>query len=293
MSAQSDAAADESPRAGAVQWESSGASVGGGPLPKVHYAVPQSVYGTVIFMPVLVHVASPSEWLRWHGLSYFWMCVNLATQVLFLVGLAVVIEQRIEEMDPTTCVPLLPGILAPSLFACLVASFTDIEETIDIGFFVLYRMATTDSTSMIDISEGSPGTWDMQAGGFSLARKAFIAVFILIPKLALAIGLLIYSFWFLMVSPNNMEIILNAVAFVFILQVDEALFGFFSLPEVRSLMDSLPPFEEDGESKTAWLRPLWQLLKLVVGAVMIAAAIVTYGWCGNEGSSYVLFGYGL
>lgn len=258
-------------------------------VPKFQYGIPASLYGSTIFMPVLVETAGWMDWLRWKGMSHLWMAVNYATQALFIVGVHDVCVAEHEGRDPDTCEPLMPGLLFVGLFACTVAVLTDIQETYDIWYLVMYHVPTLPRTAVCKFKEDAGGELRLVEGGFSSRRKVGVYLFILLPKLLLACFLVPLAFAFLVVSPGNMDIILNATALIFIIEMDESFFWFFSLPEVRCIMEAVPKFEA-GEIKREWKRPAIQLAKFLVSFGMVLWGLLTFHWCGNDGLWMPLWG---
>mmetsp|Transcript_102646 Transcript_102646/g.287672 ORF Transcript_102646/g.287672 Transcript_102646/m.287672 type:complete len:316 (+) Transcript_102646:101-1048(+) len=241
--------------------------------PRFQYTVPQSLYGTVLFMPVLVHESTLTERIRWHGLSYFWMCVNYISQTAFLFGIHHFTKALHEiEADPE-CEQLQPWLLASALFACTVAVLTDVQETYDLSYLVNKCVPTVPETSMLLFKRNyRENKVDLVGGGFSARRKTAIHIFVLFPKFLLAAGLLYVSFKFLVKSEENMDIILNATALVFVIETPESLFAFFSLPEVRTIMSALPDFDAS-ESKRMVLRPLYQLSKFIAAIALVIGVV--------------------
>jgi len=251
---------------------------------KFAYQAPQSLYSAVILMPVLIEADDPYEWFRWHGMGYFWMAVNFTTQVLFMVGVHDVCKQLRDRGIAEGCNDLFPYLLAAAFFCTTVCVMTDLQDTWDILYMLRKHVPTVETTSVLKFKPDADGELKLAEGGMSLLRKILIGVCILLPKLLLAIALLLMGFAFLSVSPKNVDIILNATALVFIIEMDEALFDYFSLPEVRSLMGAMPTFEEEDPSGVlVKLRPLWRFLKFLLCCAVVAVGMVTYHWCGHEG----------
>lgn len=98
--------------------------------PRFQYSVPQSLYGTVLFMPVLVHETTWTERIRWHGLSYFWMAVNYISQAAFIFGIHSFTKVLHESDEDPSCEQLQPWLLASALFACTVEVLTDVQDCV-------------------------------------------------------------------------------------------------------------------------------------------------------------------
>lgn len=242
--------------------------------PRFQYKVPQSLYGTVMFMPLLVHETTWTERLRWHGLSYFWMTVNYVSQVAFLVGIHYATRlSNYREVPDEECEQHQPWLLAAALFVCFTAVLTDVQETFDLAYLLTHCVPTVPETTMLRFKRN----WremkiELVGGGFSARRKNTIRMLILFPKLVMAVALQVVVCRFLIQSETNMDIVLNATALVFVIETPESIFAFFSLPEVRTIMAALPDFDAE-EMQMAHLRPLFPLAKFALAMGFVVAIV--------------------
>merc|ERR1711939_1296663 len=89
----------------------------------------------------------------------------------------------------------------------------------------IYRMKTTPRTEDIqliwDSSSGEPIGY---ASGFSKFFKTMLVIFQVIPKLFFAATLWFYGAKFVNRSENDEEMILNVVAAIFVLEIDNQLY---------------------------------------------------------------------
>uniref|UniRef100_A0A7S2MRU4 Uncharacterized protein n=1 Tax=Zooxanthella nutricula TaxID=1333877 RepID=A0A7S2MRU4_9DINO len=255
-------------------------------LPMMSYAVPQSLYGTTIMMPILVRTDTWQEWFRWKGMCYVWMVVNYAMQVIFVVGVRLITIGMYLDVrtKPDDCNELNPAMMAIGLTACVVALMTDIQETFDIHVLLSRYIPTVESSTVLKWKE-EDGELKLESGGYSWHAKVMLYLFVLLPKLVLALVMMGWSLIFLRMSESDADIIKDATALVFIIETDEAIFSFFSLPEVRVVMDAVPEFEFQHKVHGPWTRPAIQFAKflLVVGIVLFAGTrLHTCGTTGNE-----------
>jgi len=262
-------------------------------VPRCQYAIPPCLYGEVIFMPITIRADNIHEWIRWHGMSYFWTAINFTTQILFIIGVHDASKILYVGSSHPDCTQLSPFLLAVGLFACTVAVLTDVQETWDLMKLLRKHIPTVPETSVLRFAEDEGGDLKLQSGGFSMVRKVCICVFILFPKLLLAAFLLVYAYCLLAVSESDFDIILNATALMFIIELDEMLYAYFSLPEVRVLLETIPPFvvgtDPAKESLLIQLRPIFQLMKFAVACALTGWSISAYKWCGNENGSWMPF----
>lgn len=79
----------------------------------------------------------------------------------------------------------------------------------------------------------------------TLYYKILVVVFVLLPKLYIGILFFLYGGRFLILSASDQELLLNVVALVFILEIDEFIFLMACSEETREVMVDLPGLEVD------------------------------------------------
>jgi hypothetical protein len=77
--------------------------------------------------------------------------------------------------------------------------------------------------------------------GISKRFKSNIALFVLLPKLAIAIALLFIGSGFILRAEGVSRIVLNTVSVTFVLQVDEYAYRGFTTSSMKILFESIPP----------------------------------------------------
>ena len=95
----------------------------------------------------------------------------------------------------------------------------------------------------IDIEDGDKSD-KMIVSGMTLRHKYFNILFIVIPKMALAIVLAVIGGIFIVRSEDNETVILNALAAYFIVEVDEYLFSATQDRATARQLQELPPFKK-------------------------------------------------
>mmetsp|Transcript_124567 Transcript_124567/g.360231 ORF Transcript_124567/g.360231 Transcript_124567/m.360231 type:complete len:355 (+) Transcript_124567:108-1172(+) len=248
------------------------------------FAPPLSVYGSSVMLPILKETTGVSETLQWKILPGFWLLVNSFVQIIFMKGLYDISRAAAETMDDSTCEELDPWILSASIWVFIVVILTDLQQTTDMLELYCKRIKTVPRTKVLKFREVE-GSMEVVDGGFSLARKIAIFVFVVLPKFGYALFLLALGVTYLGFSATNAEVILNCTALVFIIDIDEFIFNLFSLAQNRHLLESCPPFVvKDNEMRSLWYwwRPLAQPIKLAVSCLILWLSMDFSSRCGYQ-----------
>lgn len=97
-----------------------------------------------------------------------------------------------------------------------------------------------DGTKRLVAKEDSHMEW--QIDGMLPRWKIFNFVFLILPKALIWIALLVFGSFWLLNTWIRSELILNAVALVFVLDLDEAVFAAISTADTQQYMDKLQPW---------------------------------------------------
>ena len=102
-------------------------------------------------------------------------------------------------------------------------------------------------------------------------HKMCIALFVLLPRLVIAVSLGYVGTKFLAITADMTELILNAVALVFVLDIDEAVYECFVPRRAHALLANLQPLYMPPAATEKWTAPgLHCMLKLIaIGALMV------------------------
>lgn len=256
-------------------------------LAEYSYSVPATVYGVAMMSGVLFETDTFVEWFTKCGESYLRCGMNLLVQVglmLCVFQIDVWQQDTIDNgiKDGSSCYNLTPFFFGINLwiFCCVV--LTEIFETFDMYEIVLRRIPTVPGHSELlryTTGEGDP---QLQSGGMSVRRKACLCFFVLGPKLGLGITMLVVGGNFLKHSASNTDLLMNSLAAVFILDMDEIIYSFMTPGHARRLLEGLPAFTAapnllyDTGRKTAFL---W---KLLLSSVLVVIFNQTRLVCRNN-----------
>lgn len=199
--------------------------------------IPKSAWGVAAVMPILAEVNSCGDWFRVCFLSYFCLVLSVAAQLAFVWGV-----KSITVVDETvTCDKLAmdANLVLLCLIIYLLTVFNDIEETFDLAEVYFQMIPTTPGRSEVLLFDEDN---NIAAGGFSLPRKIFLGLFILLLKLVIGILFGIHGTVYLAASATDSELLLNTLALEFVLGVDEMVYASLAPNSTRSIMYHAPPF---------------------------------------------------
>merc|ERR1712038_781992 len=87
--------------------------------------------------------------------------------------------------------------------------------------------------------------------GLTPAYKTFSLLFIVLPKIGLAIALLVYGTGYVMASEETADLLLNSLALIFIVEIAEILYAFLIPGPLMDVLADLPPVRQVSLSRQA------------------------------------------
>jgi len=208
-------------------------------------AVPTNVYGCSMLVGVLLEYPTTADWLATCGQTYFRLAFNNMLQAMLLLALDQLdvwqydVLKNAAEGDCYRLMGWFFFICHMLFFFVVTQEFVQCFEMIEILIRHIPTVEGTSSTLLFDDKDG-PGS--IVGGGMSKARKAVLLVFVILPKLAIASAMLYIGGHFLSTSGSNTDLLLNALAATFILDVDEQLYELLAPDMIRALVEETPPF---------------------------------------------------
>jgi len=244
--------------------------------------VPTSVYGSAAVAGLLME---PGGWGQWfHTCGRQWLCltVNIAMQTAFIVCVNNIRETAYEditsgECDELTMAPFLV-MLSVSIYAAFVIK--DIEESMRLALLFFVMIPTTAKSKVFKYKKSEDGGWELADVGFSCVRKLGIAGFVILPKLGIAVALLVLGAQYLAASASDADLILNSLALIFVLDLDEMIYVFVTPSFNKRLLEHLPPIQEQ---RVPWYWRLWEQFGVILKTIAIAVCLIfmyTVPMCG-------------
>lgn len=248
------------------------------------FKVPLSVYGSSVMLPILKEVATVSDLLHWKVLPAFWLVVNSVVQIIFMKSLFDISKSAASTLDHETCEHLDDWLLAAAVWVFVVVVLTDLQQSIDMAELYCRQIPTVPESKVLRFRDVD-GKLVLTQGGFSVAHKVGVFVFVVLPKICYAFFLLVLGVTYLIFSTTNVDVILNCTALVFIMDIDEFIYSFFSLARERQVLEACPPFVvKDAGQACHWYvwRPLSQAFKLCVSCLLVGLTMGLFSRCGYE-----------
>lgn len=257
-------------------------------IPDYSLKVPESSYGAALMVPLLF-IKEEDSWRDCFQVfceSYWPLAVNYAIQIGLVVCLEEVYEDAEESILDGDCDELNPFFGIICLFLHGVAVCRDMGETIDIVNIIWFHMPTVERNTQFLFDDNALGESELQLvdGGLTMMRKVAVTLFIVLPKFGICITVLIFGSLYLAVSASDADLLLNALAVVFIMDVDEIIFSFMATYRTRAAIAMVPAFSS---KRAHWLSRLlqhwgsvWKFLLCAGLAVLIWFCVTS---CGSAG----------
>ena len=185
------------------------------------------------FMALLVCCISGFPWI-------VSLLVSSAMQVAFIYFIyetqAQLPSNPTAEACPTHLTLRVSGALLLTTYC-----FAELKETYSMFMWTM-KMKTTDATENLQIEyENDDETPKQIVSGFTKCYKANITFWIVLPKLAIGVALWWLGILFVMKSESNSDLVLNAVAVLFVLEIDDQLFTALVPSSFAKVFGDLPP----------------------------------------------------
>lgn len=105
----------------------------------------------------------------------------------------------------------------------------------------------------------------------------FIWIFVIGAKYALGIYIILFGTGFIVTTSDDMDIILNSVALLFIVETDELVYEYFMSIEMKELFEKAPRILVAGDHER---HPFTIFMKSTV--TLIITCVVLYSYCGSQ-----------
>jgi hypothetical protein len=197
--------------------------------------LPETLYSSLIILPLCSKIGSSPLHRKIINLSlYFCLGANFVIQGVFLLYVYKIYEDA--KQEPPEGVGICGGYEHTDrdlrIFCILVYTaycFSDVAETLKMACFV-YNFPTSKAYEQLQFKETIDEFGDTKieyASGMPIWYKAYCYINILLPKFAIAAALLTYGTGFVVTTDENENLILNALALGFVLDIDNMAYEFF------------------------------------------------------------------
>lgn len=265
-------------------------------FPRFVFQLPVSSYGATMVIPLLVEQSTWGDWMRYSGMTYLRLAINYFMQgnlVLVLHKLHVWNATAIKDANEAGdgCFKLIGVLYVVCIWLHCSAVLMDMKETLKMAEVLCNMIPTVEGRSqLLRFAKGDDGPI-LRGGGMSMLRKAGLVLGVILPKLTIAVCTLLFGGMYLGVSEGNPDLILNSLAIVFIMDIDEMVSAFLAPGRISRLVENLPPFESD-EMSLGWNfgQSYSTALNLAISAAVIgilkgvqedAGEVCTIDWAGR------------
>lgn len=209
-------------------------------LPGLEVAVPESVYGAAVFIPQVVESDGFVDWIRWHGMQYFLLAMNLLIQAYFVRRIRSLYQDQIDTIFSGDCDKLDIKLLILCMIVFCMYIVNDLQESMYLFKLVWGFRSESGESELILFTKDDDGIQSCSGGLSSLACWA-ISILILLPKIAIALVLMMYGNYYLASSGSDGDVLLNSMALCFIVDIDELIYSCFMPCYTKRLVAAIPP----------------------------------------------------
>jgi len=263
--------------------------------------LPESLYSLAMMLPLETFEES-KFWNNFiHGQMMFALWINFFIQVTLIGYLYYITSENADEhglcgsydltpMIYRLCVPIYIAYCLKDMIESteMIYYFTTMtmkdSEVQDNGYItreekqvgLTFKVVDEDGDVTADVLENS-----RKLNSISFKYKIYVYVAVLIPKFLLALGLLIIGTGFIVNTDDDENIILNALALGFILEMDEMIYEFISSAQWQECVATIPKVQILGDEKKAGFFKRFGALGKTAVLGILSYSMLVY-WCPNE-----------
>mmetsp|Transcript_50183 Transcript_50183/g.93989 ORF Transcript_50183/g.93989 Transcript_50183/m.93989 type:complete len:344 (-) Transcript_50183:63-1094(-) len=254
-------------------------------VPEQVLTVPQNVYGVAALCGLLYENENWWQWVERCGCTYLHLAVNYAMQIAFLVCIWQIHLWQHQRLDWAVrkhrgedigeyaegageCWKIAFTLYSICQIVFVAYVCTEIQQTFDKALMIHQNIPTTPVSEVLRWERGDDGPV-LVSGGMSQTRKMVIFVFIVIPKLGIAVALIVIGGQMLASTGSNTDLVFNTLAVNFVQDADELIFNFLAPSSMKHAIEALPPFKvkrvKDGWQRRVFqLAPFWKMIVVVL-----------------------------
>jgi len=209
-------------------------------------SLPETIYSSLIILPLCNNIGKT----RYHRklircALFFCLMANLAIQGFFLRYIYKIYVDNKDNPKVGEC----GGYITDAnlrVFCTLVFTsycFSEIAETFDMLTWIK-NFPNSKVYEPLELKEvvGDDGEPEMQfSSGMTPCYKWYCYLAILVPKFGIAAALLTYGTGFVVTTIYDSDLILNAIALGFVLDIDDMAYTYFMTYQMREVVQGLPP----------------------------------------------------
>jgi len=241
--------------------------------------LPESIYSCVIMLPLCENLSKYKSFINLQIYFCHWCNIYVQTNLLYYVYVIYNINR--DEFGGCGGYETEPMIRYCCVLIYTAYCIGDICETIKMFLFITnfpscdtfeylrYKQACDDDSDDKELATGMTKKW-----------KIFCFLFVIVPKLGVACALLGYGTGFVVNTQENSDLILNALALGFVLEIDEMSYEYFLSYQMQDILDNLPPITLKPGRTMGLNRDIGIIMKGVMLGLMTAIAYQSF--CGDD-----------
>lgn len=204
-----------------------------------HVTLPGTTYSLVAVFPALFTLDDKVTWIRVLLLAIVQYYLTLAASCTYIYHIDTLMEAEIDLIESDACTALSGSLLVVSLGMFTTSVLTDMEESICMVNYFLHAPTAKGLLSAM-LFRKKEGKLEFASGGLSMLHKAVIMIFVLLPKLLVAVLLLLYGHGYLYNSTSDTNLFLHTLSLTFVLKLDNILYAYFTSAEHQQMIKDLP-----------------------------------------------------
>lgn len=250
----------------------------------------ESVYSAQAVMGLLGKHETWKEWIEICFFQYVIAVFNFWMQFTFVMSMRRMVHDAVQNVigDDADCRILNPTLLVLVLTAFVLYLIQDIQETMYMATLFWRLIPTISGQSKLRFKAADDGSMELVEAGFSRCRKIVVTFTVLVPKLLIAVGLGLIGCRYLMVSATNEDLLMNGLALVFVLDMDEMLYAAITPCCNKRLLSSLPAFTGPPDCFWNMWWTLGPVIKISSGFLVMQALFRSTPRCGSPDGGLVL-----
>jgi len=246
---------------------------------EIELKLPESIYSAVIILPLCENLSKRKSTINFQ--IYFCHWCNIFVQSQLLKYVYIIYNDNRDELGGCGGYQTEPMVRYVCVLIYVAYCIGDLGETLKMYLFI-HNFPTVDTFQFLRYKQESDEDSDglELASGMTRKWKIFVTFFVIIPKLCVAFALLTYGTGFVVNTDDDGDLILNALALGFVLEIDEMSYEYFLTFQMQDVLDNLPAIGLKPGRTMKLNRDIGITIKaLVLGLV---TAMTYQAFCGED-----------
>jgi len=211
----------------------------------LHLEIPESIYGAAMILPMIENIGNSTRQRFMITLQLFIaVATNVYVQAYMVYKVYDMYKQKEEDMGE--CAGYIENLFNLRLLCITIYAgyvMADLSETLKMGLFV-YNFQTAQTWEYLEyVIEEDEVTGEGErefATGMTKPYKAFCYICLIFPKFCVAMSLLTYGTGYVVNSDAGEDLVLNALALGFVLEIDEMFYNYFLTVQMQDVLADVP-----------------------------------------------------